>query len=91
MSKLKLKEVSPAEAALTGEFPEVKQPPILKEADAIDAEMAAEKRLLRFRVQLQDNPPFEVKAFDRMEAVEVYKRRCGIIATPHKFEVQELE
>ena len=44
----------------------------------------------RFKVQLKDNRPFEFEAPGPHEAVAQYREKCGILATIHPFEVEEL-
>jgi len=41
-----------------------------------------------YRVSLRDNKPLVIRADSNWEAVEKYKRKCGIIVTENKFEVE---
>lgn len=49
--------------------------------------------LFKYRVQLLSfgNPEVEVEAADRLDAIEAYKKHCGILATPHKFKVEKVK
>lgn len=53
----------------------------------LTTEVAAARTLHKYAVQLKYNPRMVVAAEDRLDAIEVYKKRCGIIRTEHSFEV----
>lgn len=61
---------------------------VLRAATAKPAD--ASRGLRRYRVSHQDCPTHEVQADSPHEAVEEYKKWAGIIATPHRFGVEEL-
>lgn len=45
----------------------------------------------KYRVSLKWNPEHIVEGFDRLDAIEAYKRHCGILSTPHEFKVDPVE
>lgn len=44
-----------------------------------------------FRVSVRDNKSLVIKASHSWEAVEKYKRKCGIISTDNQFTVEAVE
>lgn len=48
--------------------------------------------LQKYRVRLKDGyntcPAKVVEGVDRLDAIEAYKRECGINATPHPFDIE---
>ncbi len=45
----------------------------------------------KYRVSLKWNPEHVVEGFDRLDAIDAYKRHCGILSTPHEFKVEPVE
>lgn len=82
MSKQKLKEVLTAETVEPHTLP-LHVAPVVERSDV--------PLPRKFRVKLKDNPPVVVTARDGLDAIEQYQNYCGIIATPHKYEIDEVE
>lgn len=70
--------------------PKPKKPAKPKPAEepAEDEADEAEAELKTYRVELVYNPPLEVEARDRLEAIEKYNEKCGILSTIHKHKVK---
>lgn len=50
--------------------------------------------LQRYRVRLKDGfntcPAMDVEGVDRLDAIENYKKACGILSTPHPFDIERI-
>jgi hypothetical protein len=89
--------VNPFDTLLVGATSEVrdaiKPPQPAAPAEQTPAEPPALGELVGYRVKLKDCPPIVVPvadARDRLDAVEVYKKLCGVLTTIHPFEVAEV-
>lgn len=59
-------------------------------APGVDSPPPAASALKRYKVGLKWNPDHVVEGYDRLDAINAYKKLCGILATPHEFTVEEL-
>lgn len=99
---LKPKPVDPVVPPAVNPTAVVNTLPIVGTTETVAAPVKAESTLnvpvvstpqiaTHVKVQLKDCPPFVfplAKVTDRWGAVEAYKKVCGIISTPHNFDIE---